>query len=249
MPPSTFTCFPRLAAELRLKIWSFTVLEPRILELERRTLADGTTRWHSPTPSGAIVPSTLYACHESREEARKLYHQLSFGVWMNFLVDTLYVRLPSETNLNFEEELLNFQEWLLALIQTDASLKGLRFLALWSDTWHKIYLMGSRFKLLQALPELFELTIITDDDGLSRREYPMWWNEGTEISFVDSPDYHTLSTEGKRRQDDMRDWKYQGHLDSNHWVVDHNWPEETLTHNPPNFMFRTVRRDRKAPWA
>jgi hypothetical protein len=49
---STFTCFPRLAPEIRLKIWCFTVLAPRILELE--FLDDG--RWHSPTPCSAIIP-------------------------------------------------------------------------------------------------------------------------------------------------------------------------------------------------
>jgi hypothetical protein len=29
-----FTCFPRLAPEIRLEIWCLAVLEPRILELE-----------------------------------------------------------------------------------------------------------------------------------------------------------------------------------------------------------------------
>jgi hypothetical protein len=69
---STFTCFPRPAPEIRLKIWCLTVLEPRILELE--FLEDG--RWRSPTPCSAITPASLHACSESRQEALKTYQQL-----------------------------------------------------------------------------------------------------------------------------------------------------------------------------
>ena len=59
---STFHPFPRLPAELRIKIWSFTV-EPRIVEvrvvLDRKTMG---SKVISPTP----VPATLQTCQEAR---------------------------------------------------------------------------------------------------------------------------------------------------------------------------------------
>jgi hypothetical protein len=114
---STFTCFPRLAPEIRLKIWCLAVLEPRILELE--FLDEG--RWHSPTPYSAITPASLHVCRESRQEALKTYQRLSFGVWINFSVDIIYVRLfldHNRTGIQFEREFLE-------LLQSDPAFKKL----------------------------------------------------------------------------------------------------------------------------
>ena len=158
------------------------------MELECRVRTDGTYRWHSPTPSSAIIPPTLLTCLESRAQARKVYRQLSFGIWINFSVDTLYFRLAAELTVDVEEELLK-------TLQIDPSFKWLRFFALWRDLWHQIGLAEGRFQLLQALPELEELIIISDDDGLSPEEYMIRWNEGSEMRFLDSPGYDALPPE------------------------------------------------------
>jgi hypothetical protein len=88
---STSTCFPRLDPEIRLKIWCLTV------------------RWHLPTPYSAIIPATLHACRKSRQEALKTYQRLSFGVWINFSVDIIYMRLFLDyngTGVDFERKFL-----------------------------------------------------------------------------------------------------------------------------------------------
>lgn len=103
--PSTFNCFARLAPDIRLMIWRLTVLEPRILELE--LLGHG--RWHSPTPSSSIVPSIRHTCYESRQEGLATYERLSFGAWINFSMDTIYVRLYqnySQADITLGEEFL-----------------------------------------------------------------------------------------------------------------------------------------------
>jgi hypothetical protein len=87
--PSTFTFLARLAPEIRLMIWRSTVLEPRILELELL----GHRRWHSPTPSSSIALSILHTCHESRQEGLKTYQRLGSGMWINFSIDTIYLRI------------------------------------------------------------------------------------------------------------------------------------------------------------
>ena len=158
------------------------------MELDCRVLTDGIFQWHSPTSSSAITPLTLLTCLESRAQARRAYRQLCSGIWIHFSVNTLYFRLAAEPTVDVEEELLK-------TLQIDPSFKGLRFLALWSDSWHRIGLMAGRFQLLQALPELEELINISDDDGLSLEEYVIRWNKGSEIRFLNSLGYNTLPPE------------------------------------------------------
>ena len=52
---------------------------------------------------------------------------------------------------------------------------------------HRLLLLRARLHLLEALPELEELTIVSDDDGLFAEEDVMRWNEGCERRFLDSP--------------------------------------------------------------
>ncbi|CZR63584.1 uncharacterized protein PAC_13481 [Phialocephala subalpina] len=65
-PLDTFTCFPKLPVELRLKIWKYASRnEPRTINLHVRTgYRDGVQ------PS---APGILEACHESKEEALQYY--------------------------------------------------------------------------------------------------------------------------------------------------------------------------------
>jgi hypothetical protein len=96
---TTFTLFPELPFELRLKCWSFVAPGPRRVHIKYQTKYNTTNAravvafsgWTSPDPA----PVILHICHESREEALKSY-QLSFGsvfsearVYFNFSIDTL----------------------------------------------------------------------------------------------------------------------------------------------------------------
>ncbi len=52
---------------------------------------------------------------------------------------------------------------------------------------HRLVLLRAGLHLLEALPELEELTIVSDHDGLFSEEDVMWWNESCERRFLDSP--------------------------------------------------------------
>jgi hypothetical protein len=97
---SSFTLFPELPSELRLKIWRTSLPGPRVVGIQYKIgyesgldgkMIQAFAGWKSPDP----VPIVLHACHESREEALKRFH-LSFGtelhparIYFNFWTDTV----------------------------------------------------------------------------------------------------------------------------------------------------------------
>ncbi len=96
---ATFTVFPELPFELRLKVWKYVAPGPRTVTISYESHAtrykgknisrfDG---WGTPDPP----PVILHICHESREEALKSY-KLAFGshfhaakIYFDFSKDTL----------------------------------------------------------------------------------------------------------------------------------------------------------------
>lgn len=99
VPATSFTVFPDLPFEIRLKIWSFVTPAPRDVTIKYTTafrkieeqISPASTGWISSTP----VPVILQICRESRAEALKSY-QLSFGtvyneprIYFNFAIDSL----------------------------------------------------------------------------------------------------------------------------------------------------------------
>ena len=101
-PPSTesFTVFPLLPTELRLKIWEHVADRPNTVELSctptASYLPDG--RWFSHSKP----PTIFHICLESRAVAMALYDVLTFSpdvvgipckaeLYINFAVDTLWV--------------------------------------------------------------------------------------------------------------------------------------------------------------
>lgn len=220
---SAFTCFPKLAPEIRSKIWRLVVLKPRILELE----LDAEDRvWQMPTPSSRIIPQTLHASHESRQEALKIYDRLSFGPWINLFADTIYVRTYTSNSSNDD---FDFQSKFLELLGIDPIFKQLRFLALWTDMWSKDDHPHYRYKVLEALPKLTELSIIWNDNGISP-DYSYW--KGSEVIFEDFEGSIMSNTESRNRARETR----LGPQSSKHYLL----------HDLPKFKFPNVRRDRPA---
>ncbi|TAQ91607.1 hypothetical protein B7494_g128 [Chlorociboria aeruginascens] len=91
---STFPLFPTLAAELRLKIWQYAC-SPRVVEV--RNIPDEQSDITARYVSSNRPPTILHVCHESRQEALKVYH-LTFAtvsspphIYFNPYRDTLYV--------------------------------------------------------------------------------------------------------------------------------------------------------------
>jgi hypothetical protein len=164
-------------------------------------------------------------------------------VWINFSVDIIYVRLF----LDHDGTGVDFERKFLELLQSDPAFKKLQFLALWSDTWHEFIFTNNRYMVLEPLPELVELSIISDDDGLSPDQEGggfNYWNEGSEVIFEDLPEYSALSDKEKARRDSEREYGPQAG-----WIAEDPYPDRHyLSHDPPEFKFRTVRRDRPAPW-
>jgi hypothetical protein len=100
--PMSFTLFPQLPAELRIKIWVLSLPDPRIVALNYshapfdpsyRTLRDQAMRGcTSPT----AIPSILHTSREARHEAL-LFYNLSFNIhhgtakiFFNPAIDVLY---------------------------------------------------------------------------------------------------------------------------------------------------------------
>lgn len=98
-PTDSFTLFPLLPAELRLKVWELAAREPQTVELSctptSSYLPKG--RWFSHNKP----PIVLSVCSESREVALREYSVLKFcpdqignpwpRLYINFEVDTLWL--------------------------------------------------------------------------------------------------------------------------------------------------------------
>ncbi|KAM0331525.1 hypothetical protein ACHAQA_003202 [Verticillium albo-atrum] len=85
-----FQAFPRLPAELRIKIWALAVPR-RIVALEE---GDGQDDFRSPTPPPALTQT----CHESRNlglYTRAFYSSDAAYIWISFAHDTIHFACAS----------------------------------------------------------------------------------------------------------------------------------------------------------
>jgi hypothetical protein len=95
----TFTCFPILAVELRLKIWAFALPGPRVVEIRYDLASDKFYERES-----ASFFSVLHVNQESRHEVLKLYAPY-FGtsdhcarIWLNLTIDTVSLNYDTFKN-------------------------------------------------------------------------------------------------------------------------------------------------------
>ncbi len=97
--------FSKLPAELRLKIWSFNLPQPRIVPIRCGASSLSSSPCPSPPAAAALVgctstapiPPLLHACHESRTEALRRY-ALVLGI----------ARQPGRVFLDLEHDILYF---------------------------------------------------------------------------------------------------------------------------------------------
>jgi len=103
-PLHSFTLFPELPFELRLKIWSYIAPGPRVVGINYRnqrvkrrgqnvTFLHNRAGWNSPDP----VPVILHICHESRTEGLKSLRTTFGSHWF-----------PGEVYFDFERDTLHF---------------------------------------------------------------------------------------------------------------------------------------------
>jgi hypothetical protein len=69
----SFKLFPKLAPELRLKIWTYAACQPRTLLLSDNWDAPATDPNRKVIENGNDVPAILYTCSEARQEGLKHY--------------------------------------------------------------------------------------------------------------------------------------------------------------------------------
>ncbi|KAG4433461.1 hypothetical protein IFR05_011065 [Cadophora sp. M221] len=184
-PLTTFTLFPELPFELRLKIWNCIASGPRTVTItygSQATRHKGKTisrfdGWGTPEPT----PVILHICHESRAEALKLY-QLAFGshfhiakIYFNFSTDILRFGNGHEA-----EYLARDSEWIKAgpaPYRLDLFLAGgfyggddsekvqYMVLDLDEEVYGRKYLFWSEIKELTALKELTVLAWEDNDEA------------------------------------------------------------------------------------
>jgi hypothetical protein len=222
----TFTIFPKLPQEMRLKIWRST-FEPRKITI--RVESDG---WISPS-AFFKYPMALYVCSESRQEALKWY-RLLFGSsrypqYFNPLIDIPHIRHGSvgsrRVNAMFPSPWFNFSSAFLANLKIffDPNLMScLRNLAIDRDLW--VLRMGSAPLLIGMFKKLERLFIVIDDTFL--RDEDEWVD-------VDDPD------------EEMRDFaRFMGTLVANRKPADqYHLAEERFQYVLRRMKLETTERD------
>jgi hypothetical protein len=94
-PTATFTLFPTLVPELRLKIWGMCVPGPRTVKIKSCTCCSNSRLKCKAMVEDEAIPGFAHACRESREVALK-DHDMAFGarfgksLYFNHNTDTLY---------------------------------------------------------------------------------------------------------------------------------------------------------------
>jgi len=110
----TFTCFPRLPAELRMKVWKYASHVTRNIDISTRILylsSEPQGKGAAPSyyyTSSCPPPSILHVCKESRTEAM-IYYQLDFesseNVWNRSGTSRfppVYIATPPSIYINWQ---------------------------------------------------------------------------------------------------------------------------------------------------
>ncbi|KAF7916972.1 uncharacterized protein EAE98_010403 [Botrytis deweyae] len=126
----TFTCFPRLAPELRLKIWRIMAFMPRVVVLQERTVHNAAQKRSVCMQTTNTAAKVLQINHESRKEALK-FHKPCFGLRVH----------DSETTEFSDHEAVVNDLMIHANLQADT---------IYYDSW---YLQFQTVPPVQELPE------------------------------------------------------------------------------------------------
>ncbi|CAG8957639.1 hypothetical protein HYFRA_00010506 [Hymenoscyphus fraxineus] len=97
--PRTFTLFPTLPTELRLKIWHFILPGPRDVIIKYALSRSQSSRiplttWKSPTP----IPKILHINREAREVGLKYLTPALPHIYMNLALDTFVLGNGTDAN-------------------------------------------------------------------------------------------------------------------------------------------------------
>jgi hypothetical protein len=170
-PSTTFTLFPLLPFELRLKIWSFALSIPRTVTIAcKKDMLNRERRYVTAFTTTSPPPAPLHACREARSEALKIYkpcfrapvagrfdrHEIEIKIYksstrpsdvytyFNFEIDT--VKCANNILEYFGgEEIQGIQRMVLEVMQCD---------------YFEDFSMG----IIKSMPKLVELDLLTKPD-------------------------------------------------------------------------------------
>ena len=144
----TFTLFPKLPPELRIKIWSFA-LEPRVVEIDEHTSTRAMGKWTYDYGRCGKPPSLLQVNAEARSIAMSS-HRLSF-----------FNVVGGPTYFNFEKDTLHLRrfrpEWLSSPLNEDFT--KAQNLAIWFYVYSRVEDLGSQ---LVHFKNLHNVTVYSD---------------------------------------------------------------------------------------
>ncbi|RAL59480.1 hypothetical protein DID88_006595 [Monilinia fructigena] len=135
---TTFTLFPILPTELRIKIWQLAASQPRIVHI---TYDHPTESLVSLSPA----PALLATCGESRDESLPFFKKLSLPnsacnsiIYLNLEVDTCYIRRATTSLEDASPYTSNFTTTKAIFGNNDtlSSILQLNFRLIWGD-WDK----------------------------------------------------------------------------------------------------------------
>jgi len=204
MGERTFTCFPDLAVELRLKIWKAALPGPRIIQIacgyQRAEELDSVDFESAKISVNAPPPKILAVSKEARNEALKFYKlrlSTKFFVSPNRIdpsVDIVYIP--------YRDDYLRFYDMVLdENVFEDEVLNSLRFLAMDIDFAEMVmshvefYSAGQDHLFLDRLAKFKSLETLTIVLHQKDTCNDMWTWRHKDVDFVD-PDMDILTDRG-----------------------------------------------------
>jgi 2EXR family len=181
-PLETFTLFPHLPFELRLKIWEHALSEPRTVTIScQREMLDRERRFAKAFTSPTPPPSLLHTCRESRSEALSQYTPA-------FKTDTSEIY----TYFSFSRDTLRCADSVLEYMPTEET-KRIETLVL--EVRDAEYFGHFHMEVVKTMERLEELTLLAKPGEVDYR-----WNRPGR--YVD-----TLSGEFEEARCENPDWR------------------------------------------
>ena len=181
-PLETFTLFPHLPFELRLKIWEHALSEPRTVTIScQREMLDRERRFAKAFTSPTPPPSLLHTCRESRSEALSQYIR-------TFTTDTSEIY----TYFSFSRDTLRCADSVLEYMPTEEA-KRIETLVL--EVRDAEYFGHFHMEVVKTMERLEELTLLAKPGEVDYR-----WNRPGR--YVD-----TLSGEFEEARCENPDWR------------------------------------------
>lgn len=186
--PMSFTLFPLLLKEIRLLIWQYCSLHPRVITLPHKyqhPIGDGKRLLYCSLDreccTSGNAPALLHVNQESREVGLKIYELLFKGIpqfdkqplYFNFSQDSLYLRERGELFLLRQELGYKYQQKCVQIDEFENRLQHLIVEETFNDSFHSrhqyfLFLKNTRkLETIVLKPFWYSCGALIDPDWLS----------------------------------------------------------------------------------